>query len=426
MSSFFNSFRGASVTNQESAPTGEIATSIIEICTNPAAPDVDWPTVFVTIEIIKGYYSTATPQEGCAQAIKAIRYRLDCADPVILNYTLEVLSSFYTNCEKPFAVEVARKENLAYLQKFLERQEIAPENRAQLLEMIGEWATTTDTPPPTRKLFESLLRSRYRFPEEVYSKLKPGEYEKIMSETNTANASGGILGGNLGSIFKSNQSPPPPLPDRPPQPFNQVMYPVQRTQSFNQAMRPVHPTRSFNQAPSTVPPKNDIDQVDFNEREKWVSFDVNVAESCAAMLQETLLHLPQNLDSDLDKHDIAYEGFMRCCDIQGRIVAAIPKVKEPKLVKRLLVANHMLTDVMGQYNDARDSYWKRFIDFEYDISDIHQFKGAKTDAKGKGKAQAAEESQKETSREEFQKLEEFQLLEGVPGPSSLAKLKVEE
>ncbi|KAJ3067452.1 hypothetical protein HDU99_003521, partial [Rhizoclosmatium hyalinum] len=235
--------------------------------------------------------------------------------------------------------------------------------------------------------------------------LKPGEYEKIMSESVPATNSVGMVG----SIFNFNQNPPPPLPVRP------------LPQSFNQTVRSV---------PTSQPAKKDIDQVDFNEREKWVSFDVSVAESCVSMLQETLLHLPQNPDSDFSENDIAYEGFMRCCDIQGRIVAAIPKVKEPKLVKRLIAANSTLTEVMGQYNDARDSYWKRFVDFEFDVADTHQLKdsavGIKADVKGKGKLRVAEEAQKETTREEFQKLEEFQLLEGVAGPSSLAKLKVEE
>ncbi|ORY41335.1 hypothetical protein BCR33DRAFT_718954, partial [Rhizoclosmatium globosum] len=52
-----------------SAPEGEIATTIIEVATNSSLPEVDWPSVFSVVESIKGFYSTNTPNEGCVHTL---------------------------------------------------------------------------------------------------------------------------------------------------------------------------------------------------------------------------------------------------------------------------------------------------------------------------------------------------------------------
>ncbi|KAI9345350.1 hypothetical protein BDR26DRAFT_160068 [Obelidium mucronatum] len=216
-----------------SRPEGEIATTIIgkglqgqcshatgcvwlraliDICTNPAAPEVDYPAVFTTIELIKGYYQTGTPLEGCVQAIKAIRYRLEAADPVTLNYTLTVLDTFYKNCEKPFVSQMSSKDNLKALETFLARRDLAPENRGQCLEMIANWARATEDPPEIRAFFETLLQSGYRFSAASLARLPPGAYERIMRGKPTT----GFMGSRSHSqgVQPVQTAPVPPLPSK--------------------------------------------------------------------------------------------------------------------------------------------------------------------------------------------------------------------
>ncbi|KAJ3022486.1 UNVERIFIED_CONTAM: hypothetical protein HDU68_009132 [Siphonaria sp. JEL0065] len=332
------------------APTGEIATTIIgmylfpvfpfyivatsgtnfidphyhtDSCTNPAAPEIDWPAVFTIAELIKGYYHTANPGEGCMQAINAIKFRLSAADPVTINYTLSVLDALYKNCEKPFAQQIALKDNLKYLEKFLERPELAPENRGQCLEIIADWAMTTEDPPEIRKFFESLLRAGYQFSANALARLPRGALERIM-----------------------------------------VAKPNPMTRSFSRGPQPPPagvPNGYISATDCPPAPQQSIDKVSPQTREQWVDFDIQVSQSCIAMLLETIAFTSpeDSLTKDLAENEIALEGFMRCCDIQGRIIALIPKVKEPVLVEKLLAANASLSAAIDQYNSARLSFWKK-------------------------------------------------------------------
>ncbi|KAJ3263088.1 hypothetical protein HDU77_011271 [Chytriomyces hyalinus] len=308
-------------------PTGEIATAILDVATNPAAPEVEWGAVFSTMERIKAFYSTNTPGEGCSQALKAIRYRLSSEDPVAINYILQVMDAFYKNCEQQFTSQVASKDFLNFLKSVLERPSLAAENRGQLLELIADWGTANPPQPEMRKFFESCVKDGYKFSESALAKLPPATLQALRSNSNK----GGIFYGAINSWSTTGV---------PQQNYMVTQVPAQ------QFMRP--------QAP--VQPK--INEVPYSERVNWIKFDVDVADNCVSMLLETVNFADQS--SDVGKNEIAKETFMRCCDIQRRIVSSISKVDEPDLVEKLLSTNRKINDALEQFNNRRLAFSKRF------------------------------------------------------------------
>ncbi|KAJ3113262.1 TOM1-like protein 1 [Phlyctochytrium bullatum] len=88
---------------------------------------------------------------------------------VVVAYGLAVLDFFVNNCEDVFREEVVTRENSNFIQKFLIREDLAPENRGRMLEMIAVWAQKYETPTDIRRLYHTLLGLGYRFPNQVMS-----------------------------------------------------------------------------------------------------------------------------------------------------------------------------------------------------------------------------------------------------------------
>ncbi|KAJ3064714.1 hypothetical protein HDU98_011898 [Podochytrium sp. JEL0797] len=289
----------------EAPPTGEIATTIIDLATNSAAPEVDWPSVFSTVELIKAYYPTPNPKEGCLQALKAIRFRLESEDPVVINYTLTLLDTCFKNCDRTFQIEVGQKEFTKYLQRFLERPTLAPENRGQCLELIADWSTQTDV-SEIKRLFETLVKAGYRFTPESLSKVSPQVLESLRRTHGTPavvyTSSNGFGGG------------------------------VQQQQP--------------NFAPQGRQQR--VDEVSPEERVKWVQHDIGLCENSVAILVETLNFAEPG--EDVSRNEIAVESFNRCVDLQRRIIDLIEKVQEPELVDKLITCNSSIVAALDQFN----------------------------------------------------------------------------
>ncbi|KAI8621198.1 hypothetical protein BC830DRAFT_1077256 [Chytriomyces sp. MP71] len=341
-------------------PTGEIATSIIvqewclfrssncvsaDVATNPLGPEVEWGAVFSTVELIKGYYSTSTPNEGCNQALKAIKFRLTAEDPIAINYTLQVLDAFYKSCDAQFVAQVASKDFLKFLKAFLERPSLAAENRGQCLELIADWGTTTPLQTDMRKFFEALIKEGFKFSDSALSKLPPGTVETLMSQGSGLFGVGGRSFSNNGATWGAARP--------------QVLQPY----IVNQVPMP------FQQA---APAQPKINEVSHSERVKWVNFDLSVADNCVTMLHETLNFAEGT--TDVGQNEIARETFMRCCDIQKRLVSSIARVPEPDLLEKLLSKNANVNDALEAYNNRRLTFLKRsaeasdaLIDFTDDL-----------------------------------------------------------
>ncbi|KAJ3194357.1 hypothetical protein HK101_002925 [Irineochytrium annulatum] len=136
---------------------GPIAENI-DIATAEEGEDVDWALVVTTTELIQAV------DDGPQQAMRAIRKRLKSKSAIAVNFTLNVLDTFVKNCGAKFRVELSTKENTNFIQKFLISEDLAPENRGRMLELISDWAQQFSDPPELRRLYHTLLGLGYRFP----------------------------------------------------------------------------------------------------------------------------------------------------------------------------------------------------------------------------------------------------------------------
>ncbi|KAJ3017875.1 UNVERIFIED_CONTAM: hypothetical protein HDU68_011429 [Siphonaria sp. JEL0065] len=326
-------------------PSGPIATAILD-CTKAATDEMDWSFVFTAIELIKERYQTNAPQLGCIEAMKTIRYRLDAADSVMIRRTLQVLDSLFENCGKPFVAHVATKDNLEYFEKWLKRTDILSQDRDLFKDMIAGWAYTVHDPVEIRNFFEKLLRLGYVFSPATLEKFPVSYINRVMPPVPPQNISPQYVGWNHQQVF----IPQPGFGS--PQPA--VYLPTQQL-----------PPPPSSVLPSQMPPaphhKPQINAVSPQEREKWVAFDISVAQSCTTLLQETLTAIEQEgfLVQDISENPIASEAFHRCCDILGRIVALVPLVREPRLVEKLVKASREVGVVLERYNRMRGHFLKR-------------------------------------------------------------------
>ncbi|KAJ3141957.1 hypothetical protein HK100_004745 [Physocladia obscura] len=271
--------KNTAVSSNGTQPDGEVATTIIDICTNPASAEVDWTAVFTTVELIKGYYETPTPLEGCTQAVKAIRYRLSSMDP-------DACVS-----EEPVP------------------HELQGENRGQALEVFADWASKDTRPPEIWKFFETLVKSGFRFSPTALSKFNPANIERMKG-----------------------------------------MAPGGRVQVVPSVVQPLL---------SVQPLRLEIDQVSFEERQKWVQFDCDVAGNCIQVLLETLNFADQS--QDLSRNEIGNECFSKCCEVLRRIATTLPKVAEPALIAKLITATADVTAALQQYNNIRLAQEQGFV-----------------------------------------------------------------
>ncbi|KAJ3015491.1 UNVERIFIED_CONTAM: hypothetical protein HDU68_012704 [Siphonaria sp. JEL0065] len=173
-----SSDRSGSMVTSTNAPHGLIATPIVE-CTSPEVPDLDYHNILVIVESIK-----YDPRQGPAEAMNAIRYRLEYGDAVSIYYTLSVLDCFYKNCGPPFVNQVIA--NLDFIQyEFIHRQSLAVENRGQVLELIAEWGTADDAPPKIKFFFEKLWKEGYKFNPASLTKLTPEDIARMRKTVST-------------------------------------------------------------------------------------------------------------------------------------------------------------------------------------------------------------------------------------------------
>ncbi|KAJ3109616.1 Centrin-1 [Phlyctochytrium planicorne] len=141
-------------------PTGPI-TQNIEIATADLNQEVDWAVIIATKDLIE------SSPDGIGEGMRAIKKQLKSKSPIVVNYSITALDYFVNNCGIPFRNELASKENISYIQKFLLREDLAPENRGRMLELIAEWAQKYDNPPDIRRLYHSLVGSGFRFPNQL-------------------------------------------------------------------------------------------------------------------------------------------------------------------------------------------------------------------------------------------------------------------
>ncbi|KAI9345352.1 hypothetical protein BDR26DRAFT_893554 [Obelidium mucronatum] len=289
-----------------------------DVVTNPASPEVDWPGVFSVIEMIKKYYVTSTPNEGALQALKAIRFRLDDTSPIVVNYTLTLLNTCYKNCDRPFQVQVASSDNLKHLQKFLETTTLAAENRGQCLEMIADWANTSDI-PEMKRFFETLVRAGYRFSVQALAKISPEDLERLRPTHLVYPQQGTVL------VVPNAYAPALPL-----------------------GTRIVYAAPQIVQTP-LVQSRPDITSVSEEERRKWVAHDCSLVENTVSMLVETVSFAEPGVD--ITTNEIAVESYNRCLDIQRRIVGHIEKVQESDLLDKLITSNSAIVAALELYNN---------------------------------------------------------------------------
>ncbi|KAJ1568049.1 hypothetical protein HK405_003815, partial [Cladochytrium tenue] len=133
----------AAIKNIFSRPTSGPIADNIDKATSEQQQDIDWTHVIACSQLIN-----ANPAEGLPARIK---------QKVVVNYSLVVLDAMVKNCGRPFAAELASKDNLAFLQKFLLRENLAPENRGRLLELVSDWAEHITDPPEIRMFFHQLI-----------------------------------------------------------------------------------------------------------------------------------------------------------------------------------------------------------------------------------------------------------------------------
>ncbi|KAI8621199.1 hypothetical protein BC830DRAFT_292333 [Chytriomyces sp. MP71] len=299
-----------SVPEQEQLAQAEVRAKVaaaIDAATNAVESEVDWPSVFQAADVIKACYETSTPLVGATEAIRMLFLKLAMDEPVALNYTLTTLDALFKSCEDIFVREVAQTKNLAQLQQFLERPDIAPENRGQCLDMIGEWAFATEDPPEIRVFFEKMLGAGYRFSPKIVSRLAPGALDRFRA-------------GTLASVF-----------DDPTIPSNRTNH--------------IADSRANSKS------RHRIDQIPYPDRKKWVKHDCKVAENSTTLLLESIASLSPN--DDITCASLARENFKRCIEIQYRLVKAISRVPEPQLLARLLAAHKAVNSALEQYNHHR-------------------------------------------------------------------------
>ncbi|KAJ3282950.1 TOM1-like protein 2, partial [Blyttiomyces sp. JEL0837] len=267
------------------APTGPIAENI-ELATSESQQDQDWGFVIATAQLVN-----ANPQEGSAQAVKALKNKLKSKSPIVVNYALSTLDHLVKHCGLPFAAELGTRDNLGFLQRVLIRENLAPENRGRLLEMIGDWAEHIENPPSFRLFFHQLVSQGFRFPA-AYN--VPIQTIPFVAATFWNPVAGG--------------------------------------------------------QPTTAPPEIAIDTLPLEERTKWVDFDCNLAENNIAMLIESLSYADRS--EDLNKNELVQEFKQKCLDMRARIVRLIEKVVDEDLLTKLIKANGDLNSALEKYENA--------------------------------------------------------------------------
>ncbi|KAI8833712.1 hypothetical protein BC829DRAFT_493954 [Chytridium lagenaria] len=109
---------------------------------------------------------TAAP-DGNGEAMRALTTQLKSKSPITVNYAISVLDYYMHNCEFSFRQELSSRDNINFIQKFLIREDLAPENRGRMLEVIATWAQKFETPSEIRRLYHKLVGLGYRFPNQL-------------------------------------------------------------------------------------------------------------------------------------------------------------------------------------------------------------------------------------------------------------------
>ncbi|KAJ1556040.1 hypothetical protein HK405_008327, partial [Cladochytrium tenue] len=144
-------------------PMSDTIENNIVLATSETQQDIDWMHIIACFHLIN-----ANPAEGSSRAMKALKLRMMSKDPkVVISYSIIVLDALVNSCGRPFAIELASKDNLAYLRKFLLREDLVPENRGRMLELISDWAEHLSDPPEIRMFFRQLIKQGFRFPPSV-------------------------------------------------------------------------------------------------------------------------------------------------------------------------------------------------------------------------------------------------------------------
>ncbi|KAJ1552337.1 hypothetical protein HK405_011709 [Cladochytrium tenue] len=259
------------IKNIFSRPTSGPIADNIDKATSEQQQDIDWTHVIACSQLIN-----ANPAEG-----------------------LIVLDALVKNCGRPFAAELGSKDNLAYLQKFLLRENLAPENRGRMLELISDWAEHISDPPEIRMFFHQLIGQ---------GKLPVGQ--PVTSTYVNPYATPIILAPAGAPV---------------------VMPPVTL-------------------AVPAAQPRPEIQDVSPSERKKWVAFDCNLSDSNLQMFVEAVNFADR--DVPLANVPIVQEFKGKCEDMQKRLTRLIEKVTEEDLVDQLIKTHSRLSSGLEQYELA--------------------------------------------------------------------------
>ncbi|KAI8621231.1 hypothetical protein BC830DRAFT_295896 [Chytriomyces sp. MP71] len=227
-------------------PSGEVS-RLITAATNFKLPEVEWTLVFTAIERINAH-----PAEGSSEAVKTIKYSLEATDPVAINYTLSVLDVLLKNCVTEFSAECTTKDSRKYFHRFLERKDLAAENRGKLLEILADAGTGSTSHPEFRKFLEALIAAGFKFSDASLSKLSPAELERLKPARTTTSS-------------------------------------VKSRVTYLDSQKETLPT--YSNALNA-----DISSVTHRERAEWVHFDCNLAAGCAGMLFDTVEDAHSSID----------------------------------------------------------------------------------------------------------------------------------
>ncbi|KAJ3153719.1 hypothetical protein HK101_001710 [Irineochytrium annulatum] len=346
---------------------GPIAENI-DIATAKEDADVDWALVGTTTELIQAV------DDGPQQAMRAIRNRLKSESAITVNVTLNVLDTFVKNCGANFRVELSTKENTSFIQRFLINEDLAPENRGRMLELISNWARQFSDPPELRRLYYTLLELGYRFPPPAHLVPQMGAAPQQVH--------GVVVDGSFPRKFIDIQS--------------QIQYiRINLAAGVVPGLRPggldapTRMARSASQRPASV-----VTHLPPEERRNYVLFDCNLADNNIQLLIEALHFADKN--ESLIKNEVVQEFRAKCREMHRRIYVLIAEVLEEDLLgksvhapvdDKLLKANGDLNAALHHYEEMLDC---RAIEAATKAS-VVEAKAANPNANG-GSASGASES----------------------------------